>query len=310
MDFRQLQYMLKVAEEKSFSKAAQKLYIAQPSLSQYIQKLEQQLGVQLFDRTTIPLRLTYAGELYVETAKRILDLKDQLSQQMEDIANLKKGRLTIGLSPFRSTYIMPKILPLFHEQFPGIEVILLEGTSSELEDLAMKGTTDISIVTMPLQENLFDYETILTEEILVAVPPNHPLKDKVEKKSAIQNPFPRINLNELREEPFILLKQDQKLHQVAVALCRQAGFEPKIILESESIEVTHALVSAGMGVTFIPDTLALFRQTTHHPLYFSIEDLVPTRKMVVAYRKGRYISGAAHEFISKMKNIFASKEYY
>lgn len=303
MDFRQLQYMLKVAEEKSFSKAAQKLFIAQPSLSQYIQKLEHQLGVELFDRTTIPLRLTYAGELYIETAKQILDLKDQLSQQMADIAKLKKGRVTIGLSAFRSTYIMPKVLPLFHEKFPGIEVVLVEGTSSELEDLALKGSTDITIMTLPLNESLFDFEPILTEEILVAVPPNHSLKEKIHKNSFKSELRSEIDLKILKDEPFVLLKQDQKLHQIATSLCKQAGFKPNIILESESIEATHALVTAGMGVTFIPDTLSLFRNVYEKPLYFSIKDLKPTRIMTVAYRKGRYLSVASKEFITTMKDV-------
>lgn len=311
MDFRQLQYMLKVAEERSFSKAAQKLYIAQPSLSQYIQNLEQQLGVQLFDRTTVPLRLTHAGELYVETAKQILDLKDQLSQQMQDIALMRKGRLTIGLSPFRSTYIMPKVLPLFHEKFPGIEVILLEGTSSELEELALKGSTDISIMTLPIQGKLFEYERVLTEEILVAVPPQHPLKEEVDKIQSHSSIYPKIHLSKLRNEAFILLKQDQKLHQISSNLCKRAGFKPRIILESESIEAAHALATAGMGITFVPDTLTLFRQTTQSPLYFSIADEPSTREMVVAYRRGRYLSKAASEFIIVMKELlqFPHKNY-
>jgi DNA-binding transcriptional LysR family regulator len=298
MDFRQLQYMLKVAEERSFSKAAQKLYIAQPSLSQYIQKLEQQLGVLLFDRSITPLRLTYAGELYIETAKKMLDLKDQLSQQMEDIANFKKGRLTIGLSSFRTTYIIPMVLPLFHESFPGIEVILLEGTSSEIESLAIKGATDISIMTLPINEGLFSYEAVLTEEILVAIPPNHPRFASYKHN--------KINLYELRDEPFILLKQNQKLHHIAANLCKQSGFKPKVILESESIEAAHALTTAGMGITFVPDTLTHFHKIIKPPLYFSINELTPIRQVVVGYRKGRYLSKAANEFIEITKNVLGS----
>lgn len=303
MDFRQLQYMLKVAEEKSFSKAAQKLYIAQPSLSQYIQKLEQQLGVQLFDRSTNPLKLTYAGELYVETAKNILDLKYQLSNQMEDIVNFKKGRLTIGLSPFRSTYIMPKILPLFYKKFPGIDIVLMEGNSVELEDLAIKGTTDISIMTLPINENFFSYEPILMEKILLALPSQHPFCKNVISKHYAQNTYPEISLHKLCDEPFILLKQHQKLHQIAVSLCKEAGFKPKIILESESIEATHALVSSGMGITFVPDTITLFPQTPTTPIYFLMKDLETTRTLVVSHRKKRYLSRAAKEFITIMKGV-------
>jgi DNA-binding transcriptional LysR family regulator len=306
MDFRQLQYMLKVAEEKSFSKAAQKLYIAQPSLSQYIQKLEQQLGVQLFDRSTNPLKLTYAGEQYAQTAKNILDLKDQLSNQMEDIANFKKGRLTIGLSAFRSAYIMPKIFPLFYKKFPGIDIVLMEGNSVELEDLAIKGTTDISLMTLPIKENLFCYEPILMEKILLAVPPHNPVAKKAIKGHYNQHTHAEISLHELCNEPFILLKQHQKLHQIAVSLCKQAGFKPKIILESESIEATHALVSSGMGIAFIPDTIALFTQTPTTPIYFGIKDLETTRTLVASYRKKRYLSRAAQEFIGMMKDVLGN----
>ncbi|HEY8891879.1 MAG TPA: LysR family transcriptional regulator [Clostridium sp.] len=294
MDFRQLQYMLKVSEEKSFSKAAQKLYIAQPSLSQYIQKLEQQLGVQLFDRSSNPLKLTYAGELYAQTAKNILDLKDQLSNQMEDISNFKRGRLTIGLSTFRSTYIMPKILPLFHEKFPGIDVVLVEGNSVKIADLAIKGTTDISLMTLPIKENLFSYEPILKEKILLAIPPSHPVAKKIGTE---------IALNELWDEPFILLKQHQKLHQIAVSLCKQAGFKPKIILESESIEATQSFVSFGMGISFVPDTITLLPQAPTTPIYFQIKDLDASRTLVVSYIKKRYLSKVAQEFINIMKDV-------
>ncbi|MEN6314888.1 MAG: LysR family transcriptional regulator, partial [Clostridiaceae bacterium] len=163
MDFRQLHYMLKVAEEKSFSKAAKKLYISQPSLSQYISNVEQQLGVRLFDRTTNPLTLTYAGELYEETAKNILYLKDQLLSQMDDIANLQRGHITIGISPFRSTYFLPTILPLFKKNYPGIDVSLAEGTMAELLELAINGATDFSIMTLPIPGELMSYDPIMTE---------------------------------------------------------------------------------------------------------------------------------------------------
>lgn len=303
MDFRQLQYMLKVAEERSFSKAAQKLYIAQPSLSQFIQKLEQQLGVELFDRSSTPLKLTYAGELYVETAKRILDLNDQLSQQMEDAANSKKGRLTIGLSPFRSAYVLPKILPLFQERFPGIEIALIEGTSTELEELALKGAADICIMALPIEDKLFSYEPILTEEILIVLPPNHALHNKSNIEFSNKSYHPSLNLKLLSEESFIMLKQNQKLRQIAVNLCKLAGFKPKVVLESKSIETVHALALAGIGITFIPDTLTWSLHKQDYQMYYSIEELNARRTLVAAYRKGRYLSVAAREFIEIMKNI-------
>jgi DNA-binding transcriptional LysR family regulator len=223
---------------------------------------------------------------------------------MEDISNFKKGRLTIGLSPFRSAYIIPKVLPLFHKKFPGIDVVLVEGNSVKLEDLAVRGITDISIMTLPVKDILFSYEPIFMENILLAIPPNHPVckKTQTNHQAAAYYTHSEISLHELRDEPFILLKQHQKLHQIAISLCKQAGFRPKIILESESIEATHALVSSGMGIAFIPDSITLFPQTSITPIYFVIKDLETTRTLVVAYIKKRYLSRAAKEFITIMKD--------
>jgi len=303
VDFRELQYILAVAEERSFSKAAKKLYLAQPSLSQYILKVEQQLGSSLFDRTIKPLRLTDAGELYVDTAKRILDLKDKLAQQMEDLADLKIGHLTIGISPFRSTYMLPSILPAFKQEFPGIEVRLAEGTMSELEDFAIKGITSFSIMTLPIPEDIFVYEPLMTEEIVIALPPNHPLGRAAKTTAHEHLTLPRIRLADLREEPFIVLKPGQRMRQVTLSLCQQAGFKPLIIMETKSMDAAHALVAAGIGVTLMPNTMLWFDKLSKCPVYFSMEDPVPTRILVVAYRKGAYLSKAAHAFVVVMKEV-------
>jgi len=303
MDYRQMKYVLKVAEEQSFSQAAKKLYIAQPSLSQCIQRLEKQLGVLLFDRAATPLRLTFAGELYIETAKRILDLNDQLIQQMDDIADLKIGRLTIGSSPFRSTYLLPQVLPAFQKKFPGIEIVLAEGTTAELEEFTLNGTTDFSIVLLPLAEDLFAYEPILTEELLVALSPHHPLSKQNKGSQSNQPPWPKIKISQLKEVPFILMKHGQRLHQTLLDLCAQAGFKPKVILESQSMEAAQSLVVAGLGATLLPDTLVRLRPMSEHPCYFSIEEPLNTRTVVIAYRKEKYLSKAARLFIFLMKEM-------
>ena len=118
-----------------------------------------------------------------------------------------------------------------------------------------------------------------------------------------EHTYPAISLNELCDESYILLKQHQKLHQIAISLCKQAGFKPKIILESESIEATHAFVSTGMGIAFIPDTMTLFPQTSITPIYFQIKDLETSRTLVACYIKKRYLSRVAQEFINIMKDV-------
>jgi DNA-binding transcriptional LysR family regulator len=301
MSERELEYVLKLAEEKSFSKAAQKLYISQPSLSQFIQKLERQLGEPLFDRSSVPLKLTFTGELYVEMANNILDLKEQLTRQLEDICNLKKGRLTIGLSAFRSPYILPKVLPKFKQRFPGIDVFLMEGTANELGEYAKKGITDLSLITLPLQEDFFAYEPILTEELLIAVPPNHPLSKKAGSNTLDPNSRSSISLTDLRKDSFIML--GDKLRQTTLDLCQKAGFKPKILLTTKNAEAAHALVAEGLGVTIIPDTLVWFGNILKHPTYFSIKELSTSRTLTLAYYKKRYLSRAAREFIVMTKEI-------
>lgn len=308
MELRQLQYALKVAEERSFSRAAEKLHIAQPSLSQQVLKLEQELGVKLFDRATTPLELTYAGERFAETAGRILDLAEQLRREMEDVADLKKGRLTIGSLPITGAHVLPVVLPVFQKRFPGIKVVLVEGTTSELEELTARGKTDFTLLTLPLQDTGLVYEPVLTEKILLAVPPGHRLAGGVTAKSGSppQN-LPRIRLSELRDEPFILLKRGQGFRQIAVELCRNAGFEPHIAFESGNIETVQSLVAAGMGVSFVPEMVARSGWTAVKPAYLAIADPASERTLVVACRQGRYLSRAAQAFIEMMKETLSKK---
>lgn len=298
MDLRQFQYVLKIAEEKSFSEAARKLYIAQPYLSQYIISLEQRLGVALFDRTSIPIKLTYAGEIFVEKARHILSLNDELSHQIEDVAEYRKGRLTIGVSPTRGAYLLPKVLPLFYKNSPEVEIRLMEGTSSESEDWLIKGVTDLTITALPVQVEGIAYEVIQYEEVLIALPPNHRLAKNAEPNDAGR--YPRLSLSLLQEEPFILLKQGQRLRQIADELFRKAGFKPRILIETKNFDTAHALTLAGLGVTFSLSTMGKFGQI-RHPDYFSFDLPTPSRTIVIAYKQGKYISRITREFIDITK---------
>lgn len=300
MEYRHLKYVLTVAEEKSISMAAKKLYISQPSLSQLILKLEDKIGFPLFDRSCTPLKLTYVGELYIDTAKKMLDLSDQFTKKVDDFANLRRGRLTIGSSPFRSTYLLSQIIPVFEQRFPGLELILKEDTTRRLEELALNGLTDLSISLLPINTTFFDYEELFQEELLLALPPNHPLCMKFHRQPGDYHNPPQIKLQEVKETSFILLDQGQKLHNTLFDLCNKANFRPRILLETQSMNAAQALVGAGMGAALLPDTLIRASNLSKSPCYFSLSP-VPVRTVIVAYCKGRYLSKAAIEFINLMK---------
>lgn len=299
MELRQLQYALQIAAEKNFSRAAEKLHIAQPSLSQQLSKLEKELGVLLFQRNTNSVELTRAGAAFMEKARMILDMVGQLSKEMEDISELKKGKLVVGSLPITGSHLLPRVLPLFHSRYPGIEIHLVEDTTQVLEHLTAAGQTDISLLTLPVLEANLAWDDLLEEEIILAVPPNHPLAERAE------GPDGAVSIKDLSEEPFIVLKRGQGFRQIALELCRKNGFEPRIVFESSNIETVQALVAAGMGIAFVPHMIAKGHGTTFMPAYLHLAER-PSRMLVVAYRKGRYMSKAASAFMDVLREAMAA----
>jgi LysR family transcriptional regulator, hydrogen peroxide-inducible genes activator len=300
MELRQLQYVLQIAADKNFSRAAEKLHIAQPSLSQQLSKLEKEIGVLLFRRSTNSVELTHAGAVFVERAQMILDMSNQLIKEMDDISQMRKGKLTVGSLPITGAHVLPLVLPAFKEQYPDIEIVLVEDTTSKLESLTASGQTDISLLSLPIADQNLDYEPLIEEEICLAVPPNHPLAEK----HALMNggSLPAINLAELSSESFIVLKRGQGFRQIAFDLCEQAGFVPHVVFESTNIETVQSLVAAGMGLAFVPHMVTRSKWSELVPVYFSLKSR-PTRTLVIAYRKDRYVTKAAEAFIETMKQV-------
>lgn len=303
MEYRHLKYILKIAEEKSISLAAQKLYISQPSLSQFLQKVEKNIGSPLFDRSTTPLHTTDIGELYINTAKQILDLSEQFRQQTDDLLHLRRGHLTIGSSPFRSTYLLAVFLPIFQKQYPNIIIELVEDTTLHLETLALNGEIDVSISLLPIDTHNFAYETLFDEQLLLVLPPTHLLCRKYNLLPNQLDNLPAINLNELVQTPFILMNREQKLHNHLLKLCQQAGFSPKIQLETQSMDAAQTLAGAGIGATVLPDTLLKAVQRSPAPCYAALTTH-PSRKVIIAWRKNRYLSHAAKAFIQCLQNFY------
>ncbi|MFD2612090.1 LysR family transcriptional regulator [Paenibacillus gansuensis] len=298
MEFRQLQYVIQIAAEKNFSRAAEKLHIAQPSLSQQLSKLEKEIGVLLFQRSTNSVELTHAGSVFVEKAQKIIDAAEQLKLEMADISNMRKGKLVIGSLPITGSHILPLVLPVFGKKYPNIEVALIEESTANLEQLASAGRTDISLLTLPLLEQSLTYETLIEEEICLAIPEMHPLS--AHKSSS------GILIADLKSEPFIVLKRGQGFRKIAIDLCEEAGFSPNIVFESSNIETVQSLVAAGMGVAFVPEMMTRPQGSDFMPGYIRLkrpDGTTPSRTLVIASRKGRYLSKAAEAFISTLSDV-------
>jgi DNA-binding transcriptional LysR family regulator len=296
MELRQLQYALAIAKELNFSRAAEKLHIAQPSLSQQLAKLEKELGVQLFSRTTSSVELTYAGKVFLEKAQAIIDTVEMLKREMDDISQMRKGRLVIGSLPITGSHVLPMVLPAFKARYPDIEIQLVEETTRNLEALTASGETDISLLSLPLADASLAWETLVEEEIVLALPPAHPLVPREGDEAGVR-------IDALKDEPFIVLKKGQGFRMIAVDLCRKAGFEPNIVFESSNIETVQSLVAAGMGIAFVPRMVIRDSRLPFTPAYARLAEPRPARTLVIAWRHGRYLPKSAEAFIAVMKDV-------
>lgn len=298
MEFRQFKYVLKVAEERNFSNAAKKLFISQPSLSQFIQKVEEDVGSPLFDRSVSPLKLTYVGELYVENAKAIMDLQRQFEQKVDDILNVKRGRVTMGSTPFRSAYLLSRVLPIFSQQYPQIDVFLKEDSTRNLEEMVLHGESDCAISLLPVNEKYFDYEILFEERMLLAIPPQHEIAQKLGLKAGDHSFTPKVSLEAFKQSRFIKMNKSHKLHEMLLSQCEQAGFTPEIALETESMTTAQALAGVGLGVALLPETLVSKNHFDKEPCYCELD---VRRTVVIIYRKDSYLSRATRAFIQTIR---------
>ncbi|MDB5083539.1 MAG: transcriptional regulator [Bacilli bacterium] len=284
-------YALQVADDLSFSRAAQHLHIAQPSLSQQISKLESELGVKLFHRNPHFIELTDAGKRFCDRARLILDSVEQLKREMSDEVSMEHGNVIIGCLPMTGTHVLPRVIPAFRTRYPSIAVNLVEDTTEHLETAASQGKLDVTLLSLPILSPSLDYQPVFHEEIWAVVPQNHLLAGSKE-----------IVLRDLQDEPFIVLKKGQGFRQTVFDLCGEAGFTPQVVFESSNIETVQSLVAAGMGVALVPSMVSRSQNLDFPPLYKPISGR-PSRTLVAAYKKGRYQSRAALAFIEVVQSV-------
>lgn len=295
MDYRTLRYIITVAEEGNISKAAQKLYLSQPSLSHCILKQEHKLGVTLFDRTRQPLQLTYAGERYIEAARKILDVRDQLEKEMEDIANTKKGRVVVGVTGTLSAYLLPRVIHRFRSRHPNVDIALVEETLSQLESMLVAGRAEIAILMMPVQSEHLACEHLCDEEILLCLPEGHPLTERFRDDG--------VDLSLMKEEPFALYRKGMRVRKISDELFARAGIIPRTMLESQTVETLLNLVAAGMASAFLPKTVMTHTGSAFGTVCFSIGSSPVSSAFAFAWRRGSYVSWAAQEFMKTTREV-------
>lgn len=257
---REILYVRTIAQEQSYSRAAKKLCVSQPALSQSVQKLEARLGVPIFQREDGQMELTPAGRLLVQYGQPVLDAVDALEERMTAIVNIKKETLRIGASPIFCEYHLPRVLFQYLKQFPGVSVELHEERSGRLAGMVLDGSVDICLAPLPLGAPALEHAMLKREEIFFALPWNHPLKANLPEANPCDPPL--IDLAVAREEPFIFLREDG-FGEMGRSLCRGAGFAPVVWHETQTWSATRAFIENGLGVGFLPEAVTAHTAQSH-----------------------------------------------
>lgn len=304
INFLNLEYFLVAAEELNFTKAAKRLYISQQSLSTHISNLEKEFDIMLFHRTT-PLTLTYAGQVLQKHAREMLQLREETYQEIADIKDFSKGQLNIGVSHTRGRRLLPEILPIYKERFPGIQLQLTEGNSSELDQDLLRGDVDLIIGLLPFQVDNVETVPVCEEEILLVVPDavfNRYFPGRAEEmKLRLQE---HTDLTLLKDCPFLLIHPGNRIRTLADEMFADSQITPNILLETENIETVLALCHKGMGITFYPkmfitpdESLQSFAHKFSTLNFYALDSPKARATMAIGYHKGHYMSRAAKEFI-------------
>ena len=287
MELHQLRYFCAVAETGSFSRAAEHSHVAQPSLSQQILKLEDELGAKLFDRLGRSVRLTDVGKAFLPRARAVLR---ELEAARGDVVQSKDsvaGTLTVGVIPTIAPYFLPQRLTSFTRQFAQARVTVVEEITPVLLDRLRASTIDVAILALPIRGHEFDTFALLTERLFAALPKKHALAGRRS-----------LNLKDLRKEPFLLLRDGHCFRDTAIAACDRARLNPQIIFESGQFSSILSMVSTGMGVSIVPEMAV---EKDPRCRYVRIADDEATRTVGTTVLRGRSLTRLHHAFLAHLR---------
>lgn len=284
MNTRQLQYAVELSRHRNFSQVAARLGISQPALSKQILALEKELGTKLFERST-PLTLTAAGEYFIREAEKILYGSEQLLRSMEGFREGTRGKLSVGISPFRAQYLMPRIAPRLLAEYPDVELVLHEEPSDALRRGAIEGKYDLAIVNLPVDETALDVTPLSADTLVLAVP----LRLIGSLPQAVQD-AKQLSFADCKKLDFVLLSETQEMRLLLEKCCSHAGFHPKAKAEVVGLSTAWALCRAGVGATLLPRQFIEQSAPNSTVKLYSLSDAKRSRQPVIVTRRGAYLS--------------------
>ena len=303
-------YVYEVYKERSFTKAAQNLYISQPSLSARIKKIEEIIGEPLFDRSTTPLQLTEVGKVYIEAAEEITQIEQRVENYINDLAGLKTGNLAVGASTLFAAYVVPSLITQFNQKFPDVHIQLIEGNTAELEEMLGSNALDFVIDNYHYDSILYNKELYCEENILLAVPKHFAVNEElgmyqlsyknIKNKNYLSRKYPAVPLGRFADIPFIMLTQGNDTRTRGDRLCRNVGFKPNIVLEFNQQSTAYMASSTQLGATFISDILVSQLPAFENLVYYKLDGEEAKRKVFFYYKTHKYKTRVMEEFIRMM----------
>lgn len=288
MDIRQLRYFLTIAEEGSITKAAEKLHIAQPPLSQQLKLLEDELDIKLIERNTRKIQITDAGRILQHRSKQILELTENTEKEIKNLKQGFKGVLSLGTVPSSSTTILLKKLNEFHNKYPHINFKIRESNTGEILKSLSVGTIEVGVILTPFNSEKFESMLLSSEPMIAAFKPDNYF---------INNQKNSIILNDLINKPLII---DHKFKDMLISTCHQAGFEPTILCENEDARSVLLWAHTEIGIGILPKSAANLIPGLNLK-YLEIDELSLKTRPAVVWVKNRYLSDVAKNFIEMFK---------
>jgi LysR family transcriptional regulator, transcription activator of glutamate synthase operon len=296
MDLRQLRYLVALAEERHFTRAAAREHIAQPALSQQIRRLEDEVGLPLVERTTRQVAITDAGELLVARARRIFAELEAADAELLGLKGMESGRVTVGTMHTMGPVDVSLVLAIFHQRHPGVELTVREQSSEELAEMLRADELDLAFlsVTERIESHGLGLQQLVSEELVVLLPPAHELAGQR-----------TLGMAELDAEEFISFREGARLRELLFSAARAAGFQPRVRLESNESQRIRRIVSRGMGVAILPrsDAIAPGAEVAVAALI----DPPLARDITLAWREGRRHPPAVAEFLALARETFADQ---
>lgn len=303
-----------IAKEQSFSKAAQKLFVAQPSLSLLVKNLEEELGTPLFDRSSKPIRLTEAGHEYIRAAERIKEIERAYQEYILALNNLEAGSLRIGSNQLLSSVVLPKYISAFIQAHPNIKLSLMDANSTTLENEISNGTLDIVIDNSVLPTDVFEQQLLATERLLLAVPAGFSAnaecrgygfsyKDILQNKH-IDNIEP-VPFEFFSQVPFILMNRNNDTRKLSNSIFHEAGFTPNVLFEQDRLTTLYSYVEQGVAASLVTDTLVrnIRGVRQENIIFYTLPVSHSHRNIYAYYKKNKFCTKAMNAFINGLYTL-------